>query len=236
MTPFSAEMVQAQTKAMKPFVPSRFNELLHQVQNFCAIFALIFGSKSCIIESLAFVMNEIDKNEWLFVMSLQSSSEFALGFFFMINSVVHQFFRAVSSQLIGSEATMILKKLANLMHRVTAFRFAAPLIPLTLCRLISPDGSSSSQQKRESSTVSLGAHKKKTVKNEWLSIWWAKRTGENFSLFSARKAHELLLSGVPVLEVPHSWVMLIKMPTHFITCSTDWRCFCSGVGLRQELV
>ena len=83
---FSAETVQAQTKVMKPFFSSRFNKLLHQVQNFYVIFAVIFGSKYCISESLASVMNEIDKNEWLFVTPLQSSSEFAPGFCFTIDS------------------------------------------------------------------------------------------------------------------------------------------------------
>ena len=66
---FSAEMVQGQTNAMRTFFPARFMELLHQAQNFYAIFAGIFGIKSCITESLAFVMSKINKNKRLFIMS-----------------------------------------------------------------------------------------------------------------------------------------------------------------------
>ena len=68
------------------------------------------------------------------------------------------------------------------------------MIPTALCALVKSDDSSSSQQKREGSTKSLGACKKMTVKNNWPNSCWAKRTGENFNVFSARKAYVLLLN------------------------------------------
>ena len=85
---FSTETVQIQTRQMKPSIPSRYNELLHQVQEIYAIFAVIFSRESCIAASLGFVVDEIDKNEQLLVTSLHSSSEFALGLLFTIDSVI----------------------------------------------------------------------------------------------------------------------------------------------------
>ena len=84
------------------------------------------------------------------------------------------------------------------MHKVASFRFSAPLIPFALCPLIIPIDSSSSQQKRENSSDPPAVHKKKTVRNEQINAWWAKRTGENFSVFSAHKAQAPSISGVPV--------------------------------------
>ena len=84
------------------------------------------------------------------------------------------------------------------MRKVTSFGFSAPLIPSALRQLINPVDSSSSQQKHESSTDLPAVRKKKTVRNERVSAWWAKRTGENFSVFSTHKAQAPLLNGVPV--------------------------------------
>ena len=148
--------------------------------------------------ALAFVVEEIDKNEQLLITSLNSSSEFALGLLFAIDSIVQRFFQVISSQPISSEATMLLDKFTTIMHKVTSFGFSTPLIPLALCQLIIPVDSSSSQHKRESSTDSPAVHKKKTVRNNWISAHLAKRTGKNFSIFSAHKAQAPLISGVPV--------------------------------------
>ena len=197
-TGFSTETVQTQTKQMKPSIPSRYNELLHQVQNFYAIFAVIFGKESCIAMALAFVVDEIDKNEQLLITYLSSSSEFALGLLFAIDSTVQRFFRVISSQPISSEATMILDELATIMHKVASFSFSAPLIPFALRQLIIPVDTSSSQHKRESTTDLPAAHKKKTVKNDRISTRWVKRTGESFNVFSTHKAQAPLISGVPV--------------------------------------
>ena len=68
------------------------------------------------------------------------------------------------------------------------------MIPTALHALIKYDVFSSSQQKRECSTMSSGARKKRTVKKDWSNSHWAKRTQENFNLFSARKAYVLLLN------------------------------------------
>ena len=123
---------------MKPSIPSRYNKLLHQVQNFYAIFAVIFGRESCIAMSLAFVVDEIDKSEQLLGTSLHSSFEFALGLLFTIDLVVQLFFHANSSQPIGSEATIVLDELTNVMHKVNSVLFSAPLIPFALHQLIIP--------------------------------------------------------------------------------------------------
>ena len=72
------------------------------------------------------------------------------------------------------------------------------MIPFALPQLIIPVASSSSQQKCESSTDLPSVCKKQTVRNEQISAWWAKRTGENFSVFSAHKAQAPSISGVPV--------------------------------------
>mmetsp|Transcript_9425 Transcript_9425/g.13998 ORF Transcript_9425/g.13998 Transcript_9425/m.13998 type:complete len:87 (-) Transcript_9425:58-318(-) len=40
---FSAETVQAQTRACKASVPDSCTNLLHQVQNFYALFVVVFG-------------------------------------------------------------------------------------------------------------------------------------------------------------------------------------------------
>ena len=93
---------------------------------------------------------------------------------------------------------MVLDELTMIMHKVPSFGFLTPLIPIALRRLIIPVDSSSSQHKRESSTDSLAVRKKKTVRNERISAWWAKRTGKNFSIFSAHKAHAPLISGAPI--------------------------------------
>ena len=116
---FSTKTFQTQTKQMKLSIPSRHNELLHQVQNFYAIFAVIFGKDSCIATALAFVVEEINKNKHLLITFLNSSSEFAPGHLFAIDSIVQRFFHVISSQLISSEATMVLDELATIMHKVT---------------------------------------------------------------------------------------------------------------------
>ena len=134
----------------------------------------------------------------MLVTSLRSSSEFALGLLITIDSVVQRFFYAISSQPIGSEATIVLDELTNIMHKVASFRFPAPLIPFALCQLIIPIDSSSSQQKHEHSSDSLAAHNKKIVRNERINARWTNWTGENFSVFSAHKAQAPSISGVPV--------------------------------------
>mmetsp|Transcript_4896 Transcript_4896/g.7385 ORF Transcript_4896/g.7385 Transcript_4896/m.7385 type:complete len:183 (+) Transcript_4896:668-1216(+) len=50
---FSADTVQTQTQACKPLVPNSYTNLLHQIQNFYALFVIVFGKDSCIVAALS---------------------------------------------------------------------------------------------------------------------------------------------------------------------------------------
>mmetsp|Transcript_18507 Transcript_18507/g.28794 ORF Transcript_18507/g.28794 Transcript_18507/m.28794 type:complete len:148 (+) Transcript_18507:751-1194(+) len=101
---FSTETVQAQTRACKASIPDTYTNLLHQVQNFYALFDIIFGQESRIADTMHLVVDEIEANEEVLSIMITSDSNFVLKFLFNIDIVVQRFFQHLLSITMGVSA------------------------------------------------------------------------------------------------------------------------------------
>ena len=190
---FSAETVQAHTRVCTPSVPDSYTNLLHQVQNFSALFVIMFGENSRIAVTLSLLVDEIESNENDLSILLTSDKDFALKFLFNIDNVVQRFFRHILSHSIGVQATNILSELTDLFDDIKALKFHGPVVPAQLITLVRP----ASQPRQSNSDVASGVSKKRKVKNSSRNAHWTLRTGENFSIFSSQKA-----SAPSILQTP----------------------------------
>ena len=199
---FSAETVQAQTRACKASIPKTYSNLLHQVQNFYAIFDVVFGPQSRIADTMRLVVEEIEANEDVFSIMIDSDSDFVLKFLFNIDIVVQRFFRHLLSNTIGVQAMNILSELTDMFDSIRNFHYHGPTVPVRLIKIVRPDDQPS-QPKHSSSSSSSGSSKKQKIKNNNRDARWTLRTGESFDIFFAQKANVPSILQTPICMKYH---------------------------------
>ena len=197
---FSPETVRTQTRTCTAAVPVSYTNLLHQVQNFYALFVVMFGRNSCIALAIGLVVNEIEANEESLTITIESDADFALGFLFNIDNVVQRFLHHLISNDIGVEAMHILSELTGIFGEINAFKFRAPMVPKALRALVRPsDNISPSQSKHSSSgTTTASVPKKQKIKNDHMDARWSLRTDEKFNAFYLKKADAPSILNIPV--------------------------------------
>ena len=184
---FSTATVQSLTRACKISVPTSYSNLLRQVQNFYALFVVVFGRQSRIAETLRLVVDEIESNEDALSIMISSDQDFVLKFLFNIDNVVQRFFKHILSHSIDCQALGILSELTDMFGAINSFTYHGPQIPSSLYDLVRHDHRSPSRPTQSGSGAASSTPKKRKIKNEYRDARWALRTSESFAKFFVQR-------------------------------------------------